>query len=144
MDSKYVPDAMRILREHKLYHASVAMTNKLMNSEIAKGSAASLLIVPNVDARKYVNYLLNGIHLCESLEELNDYPKGGITRDGMLAKSYAVRLMDMRDTTNYMGKNVIADQLKVAEKRYNQITGSIDDIEKDWGIFQIKGTELRI
>ena len=143
VDSKYVPDAMRILREHKLYHASVAMTNKLMNSEIAKGSAASLLIVPNVDARKYVNYLLNGIHLCESLEELNDYPKGGITRDGMLAKSYAVRLMDMRDTTNYMGKNVIADQLKVAEKRYNQISGSIDDIEKDWGDISDKRNRIK-
>jgi hypothetical protein len=81
--------------------------------------------------------------LCESLEELNDYPKGGITRDGMLAKSYAVRLMDMRDTTNYMGKNVIADQLKVAEKRYNQITGSIDDIEKDWGDISDKRNRIK-
>ena len=91
VDSKYAFDAMKILKSRKIYNATVAMTNKLPESDITPGSAASLFVVPNADARKYMNYLLNGIHLCENLEELNDYPKGGLTREGMLAKSYAVR-----------------------------------------------------
>ena len=121
VDSKYAYEAMKILRNKKIYNATVAMTNKLPDSDVTPGSAASLLVVPNLDARKYINYLLNGIHLCESLEELNNYPKGGMTRDGMLAKSYAVRLMDMRNTVPYMGKTAITDQLKVNEKKLNTI-----------------------
>ena len=117
MDAKYAFEAMKILKSLKIYNATVAMTNKLPESDITPGSAASLLVVPNADARKYINYLLNGIHLCENLEELNDYPKGGLTREGMLAKSYAVRIMDMRKTIPYMGKTAIAEQLKAAEKK---------------------------
>ena len=117
VDSKYAFDAMKILKSRKIYNATVAMTNKLPESDITPGSAASLLVVPNADARKYINYLLNGIHLCENLEELNDYPKGGLTREGMLAKSYAVRMMDMRKTVPYIGKTAVAEQLKVAEKK---------------------------
>lgn len=117
VDSKYAFDAMKILKSRKIYNATVAMTNKLPESDITPGSAASLLVVPNADARKYMNYLLNGIHLCENLEELNDYPKGGLTREGMLAKSYAVRMMDMRKTIPYMGKTAVAEQLKAAEKK---------------------------
>ena len=117
VDSKYAFDAMKILKSRKIYNATVAMTNKLPESDITPGSVASLLVVPNADARKYMNYLLNGIHLCENLEELNDYPKGGLTREGMLAKSYAVRIMDMRKTIPYMGKTAVAEQLKAAEKK---------------------------
>jgi uncharacterized protein YPO0396 len=117
VDSKYAFDAMKILKSRKIYNATVAMTNKLPESDITPGSAASLLVVPNADARKYINYLLNGIHLCENLEELNNYPKGGLTREGMLAKSYAVRMMDTRKTIPYMGKTAVAEQLKAAEKK---------------------------
>ncbi|MFR8178975.1 MAG: hypothetical protein ACLU80_02730 [Dorea sp.] len=42
---------------------------------MVKGSAAEQLVIPNVDARRYANYLLNGIHLCDSLNELHEYPK---------------------------------------------------------------------
>ena len=74
------------------------ITDKLPETEAVEGSAAEILRIPNVYARRYANYLLNGIHLCENLEELHEYPKGGLMRDGMLAKSYAVAMMDMRRT----------------------------------------------
>ena len=43
--------------------------------------AMEILVIQNVFARRYANYLLNGIHLCENLEELHEYPKGGLGKD---------------------------------------------------------------
>lgn len=42
--------------------------------------AMEILVIQNVFARRYANYLLNGIHLCENLEELHEYPKGGLRK----------------------------------------------------------------
>lgn len=108
--------ALEILKERKLYRATVILTDKLPESEVREGSAAEQLIIPNVYGRKYANYLLNGIHLCESLEELEEHPLGGIMRNGMLAKSYAVSYMDISRTTVYMGQNAIELQKKATEK----------------------------
>lgn len=88
IDGKYCGKAMKVLKEKKLYSANLVLTDKLPETEVKRGSAAEVLKIPNVYARRYANSLLNGIHLCEDLEELHDYPKGGLTRDGMLAKSY--------------------------------------------------------
>ena len=85
VEGKYCYEAMKVLKDKKLYAANIVITDKLPDSEVVKGSAAEQLLIPNAEARKYANYLLNGIHLCESLEELHEYPKGGLTKDGMLA-----------------------------------------------------------
>ena len=52
----------------------MVITDKLPETDISAGSAAEMLVIPNVYARRYANYLLNGIHLCGSLEELHEYP----------------------------------------------------------------------
>ena len=75
VDRKYCLEAMRVLQEKKLHAATVVITDKLPDSDVVKGSAAEQLVIPNVDARRYANYLLNGIHLCDSLNELHEYEK---------------------------------------------------------------------
>ena len=77
-----------------------------------KGSAAEQLIIPNRFASNYANYLLNGIHLCDTLEELHEYPKGGLMKNGMLAKSYAVSYMNMKKTDICLGQDAVAIQKK--------------------------------
>ena len=122
VDGQYCHEAMKILREKKLYAANVVITDKLPESEVVKDSAAEQLVIPNVYARKYANYLLNRIHLCETLEELHEYPKGGLMKDGMLAKSYSVACMNMKNTVIYMGQDAIELQKKAAmeQKRKTQ------------------------
>ena len=122
VDGQYCHEAMKILQEKKLYAANVVITDKLPDSEVIKGSAAEQLVIPNVYARRYANYLLNRIHLCDSLEELHEYPKGGLMKDGMLAKSYAVACMDMRKTQICLGQDAIALQKKAVleQKRITQ------------------------
>lgn len=112
VDGQYCHEAMRVLQEKKLYAANVVITDKLPDSEVIKGSAAEQLTIPNPYARRYANYLLNGIHLCESLEELHEYPKGGLMKDGMLAKSYSVACMNMKKTRICLGQDAVELQKK--------------------------------
>lgn len=112
VDGNYCLNAMKILQDKKLYSANVVITDKLPESEITKGSAAEVLSIPNMFARRYANYLLNGIHLCGTLEELHEHPQGGLMKNGMLAKSYAVSNMKMQKTRYYLGVDAIKLQLE--------------------------------
>lgn len=120
VDGKYCMDAMKVLQDKKLYSANVVITDKLPESERIKGSAAEILSVPNVFARRYANYLLNGIHLCDTLEELHDHPQGGLMKNGMLAKSYAVANMKMQKTRYYLGVDAIKLQLGQLRKEQEE------------------------
>lgn len=121
VDNAYVQEALQILNAKKLHETSIIIGDKLPESEICKGSAAEMLDIPNAIARKYANYLLNGIHLCDTVEELHDHPKGGLMRDGMLAKSYSAAMMDMSNTMCYMGRDVIELQIREYQKKKTQL-----------------------
>ena len=108
---------MKVLQEKKLYAANVVITDKLPDYEVVKGSAAEQLVIPNIYARRYANYLLNGIHLCENLEELHEYPKGGLMKNGMLAKSYSVACMNMKKTQICLGQDVVKLQKKAVQEQ---------------------------
>ena len=112
VDGAYCLKAMEVLQDKRLYHANVVITDKLPEIEVTKGSAAEVLSIPNVFARRYANYLLNGIHLCDTLEELHEHPQGGLMKNGMLAKSYAVSNMKLEKTKYYLGANAIKLQLE--------------------------------
>lgn len=120
VDGEYCLDAMKILRDKRIYSANVVITDKLPESEITKGSAAEMLSIPNIYARRYANYLLNGIHLCDTLEELHEYPQGGLMKNGMLAKSYAVSNMKMDKIRYYLGPNAIKLQLEQLRKEQEE------------------------
>ena len=121
VDGAHCHKAMQILQKERIYDGNVVITDKLPETEAVEGSAAEILRIPNVYARRYANYLLNGIHLCENLEELHEYPKGGLMRDGMLAKSYAVAMMDMRRTELCLGADAIRCQLEQSRKELEEL-----------------------
>lgn len=116
VEGKYCHKAMEILQQKKLHGANVVISDKLPDTKVTPGSAAEILKIPNVYARRFANYLLNGIHLCGSLEELHEYPKGGLMKDGMLAKSYAVSNMNVKKTEFCMGQDAVKLQLLKAER----------------------------
>ena len=115
-------------RKRSCMRQRFVITDKLPDSDVVKGSAAEQLVIPNVDARRYANYLLNGIHLCDSLNELHEYPKGGLMKDGMLAKSYAVSCMNMKKTQICLGQDAIElqkksvrEQKQIVQEAYDQV-----------------------
>lgn len=122
VEEKYCRQAMKILQDHKLHAANVVLSDQLPETNMTPGSAAEILNIPNATARKYANYLLNGIHLCDSLEELRQYPKGGLTQNGMLAKSYALSYMNMKQTEFCLGQDAVNCQLiKTTEEKQKQL-----------------------
>ena len=120
VDGQYCHKAMEVLERRKLHGVHVVITDKLPETDISAGSAAEMLVIPNVYARRYANYLLNGIHLCGSLEELHEYPRGGLMKNGMLAKSYAVSNMDLDGTEFCLGGDAIRLQLNRKEEAKKQ------------------------
>ena len=139
VDGNYCLNAMKILQDKKLYSANVVITDKLPESEITKGSAAEVLSIPNMFARRYANYLLNGIHLCGTLEELHEHPQGGLMKNGMLVKSYAVSNMKMQKTRYYMGVDAIKLQLEQLRKEQVEEKQELQEKteEYDWICKQI-------
>ena len=123
VDGQYCHKAMEVLERRKLHGVHVVITDKLPETDISAGSAAEMLVIPNVYARRYANYLLNGIHLCGSLEELHEYPRGGLMKNGMLAKSYAVSNMDVDGTEFCLGGDAIRLQLNRKEEAKKQKQG---------------------
>lgn len=120
VDGQYCHKAMEVLERRKLHGVHVVITDKLPETDISAGSAAEMLVIPNVYARRYANYLLNGIHLCGSLKELHEYPRGGLMKNGMLAKSYAVSNMDVDGTEFCLGGDAIRLQLNRKEEAKKQ------------------------
>lgn len=120
VDDAYCEDVMRILQDKKLHKVNVVITDKLPEAKEMPGSAAELLSIPNIYARRYANLLLNGIYLCESLKELHEHPKGGLMKDGMLAKSYAVSMMNLKRTRFYLGADAIKLQLTQLKKEQEE------------------------
>lgn len=121
IDGKYCHQALEILHENRIRTATLVLTDKLPEADIVPGSAAEQLVIPNVYARRYANYLLNGIHLCRDLKELHDHPKGGLMSDGTLAKSYAVSLMNMKDTKVCLGSKAVKLQKNEVLRRKKEL-----------------------
>lgn len=142
VDGKYCHQAMEILQKKNIHKANVVITDKLPEEEIVKGSAAEILDIPNVFARRYANYLLNGIHLCDSLEELHEYPKGGLMRDGMLAKSYAVANMDMKKTQCCLGQDAVSLLLEQAKKQREELLLALEKNRKDFRLANERKKEI--
>lgn len=125
VDPKYTAQVLKIVNDNPAHKGKVVITDKLEKTNTVIGSAAEQLEIINPSARMYANYLLNGIHLCETVEELHEYPKGGIMPNGMLAKGYAVGKMDINCTKLFIGRDAIELQLKELEKEINNLEDNI-------------------
>lgn len=112
IDEKYCKKAMEILQKRKITGTHIVITDKLPKTEPKPGTAADVLVIPNTHARLYANYLLNGIYLCNDIDELHNHPLGGITNDGMLAKGYTVSVMDFSRLKVCMGQDIVRIQLE--------------------------------
>ena len=135
VEDEYCDVALRILKDQKLTNANIVLSDKIPDSDIEENSAAEILEIKNKGARKYANYLLNGIHLCDSIEELHDHPKGGLMKDGMLAKSYAASMMRTNDVVPCLGKNVVEMQLKMKARERDQASANLQRLADQINVF---------
>lgn len=127
VDPKYTAQVLKIVNDNLATKGKVVIADKLEATEIVAGSAAEQLEIINPTARMYANYLLNGIHLCETVDELHEYPKGAIMPNGMLAKSYAVGKMQINGTKLFIGQDAIKLQIEDLEKEICALEESIKE-----------------
>lgn len=142
VDGKYCHQALEILHEKQIRTATIVLTDKLPETPVTPGSAAEQLEIPNVYARRYANYLLNGIHLCSDLRELHDHPKGGLMRDGTLAKSYAVSLMNLKDTRVCLGSRAVELQKKAVLERRRELNELLPTVREKLRQIREKAAQL--
>lgn len=131
VDDEYCREALSILNEKNIYMANVILTDKIPETEIENNSASSVLNITNKGARRYANYLLNGIFLCQNLDELHEHPKGGITKDGMICKSFSAGKMQVHKTQLCLGNNVVKIQLEQAKKEFETLCSEKSKYEKE-------------
>ncbi len=130
-------EAVNILSRKQIRDAAVVMADRLPDTEAAEGSAAGLLSIPNPDARRYANFLLNGIRLCETPEEVQEHPQGGLTRQGLTAWAYSVRQMDPESVDPALGpgafelqKARLTERKRALEASRNGHYARRDEVEK--------------
>ena len=104
--------ALKIQEDRKLRNITLVLTDALEEREAEAGSAAELLAIPNVYARRYANFLLGRIHLCDTVEELHAHPQGGLMRSGLMAKSFATRFLHLENTRFCLGEKALKMQLE--------------------------------
>lgn len=142
VDPQFTGTVMEIFHRHHIRHAQLVMTDKLPEYTPDRGSAAEILNIPNPSARRYVNYLLGRIHLCENLEELHSYPLGGLMTDGTLAKSYSMRMLDMQGIHYYLGADSIALEIEVKKKEQQELKQKIGELSEQIDDYKVRLDKL--
>lgn len=90
-------------------------SDNIRDTDVRPESAASLLVVPNPVARKIINFKLNNIHLCKSMEELHEHSQGGITIDGYRSTGHSMYKMKMSEINYTLGSQ--AKRLELDRQR---------------------------
>ncbi len=131
IDARYCKAATRIYHSIKnRKKPDLVFTDKLGNFDSEENSAAGLLKIANVYARRYADYVLGRIYLCNDLEELHEHPLGGLMKDGTLAQGYTMKSLNMSDVKYYIGHEGIRLQLKKDLTDKARLDAQLDDLSE--------------
>ncbi len=144
VEGRYCLPALKIQESQKLKNIQLVLTDKLEAQEGEEGSAASLLKIPNPDARRYADYLLGRLHLCESTDELHEHPQGGLMRNGLLAKGYTTRFLRTEKTRYCLGGKALKMQLEQVEAQRQEKQRDLMELEgkRDGIVTRLKSLKL--
>lgn len=117
VDDSYVGIVRDAYKACGISSPRLILSDKIRETEIKPDSAASILVALKPEARKYINYKLNNIHLCNDIEELHEHSTGGITRDGYRAVGHSMDRMKMDDINYTLGAE--AKRLELNRQRAN-------------------------
>ena len=102
VEPRYFDDALSIynnVKSNKVFGVGLVNTKKITQyTRYLPNSMASIISTENMDARRYINFSVGNLILCNDVKELENYSQS-ITIDGMLYKSYIVRALIKVDKT---------------------------------------------
>ncbi len=132
IDGEFVGAALEVFHRFRFRKPDLVLTDKLDDFKADSNSAAELLSIPNLYARRYANYLLGRIYLCDNLDELHEHPLGGLMKDGTLAKSYTVRHLPMDKVQYYLGQDAVRLQLEKKKTEYSELNELTEQLQNKW------------
>lgn len=115
VEDKYVSIASDAYKACGITTPKFYYSDNIRDTDVRPESAASLLVVPNPVARKIINFKLNNIHLCKSMEELHEHSQGGITIDGYRSTGHSMDRMRMSEINYTLGSQ--AKRLELDRQR---------------------------
>ena len=131
----YYKEASNMLKKYNL-HVPIVADGEIPDFKTQEGSAASMLNIEHLGARRYANYRLNQFKLFEEHESdewFKSSAKGGLTKDLYLAKNYKITyLYPVKNLC--LGQNVYEIQRKQILKEKtaieNEVNKLCDEIKK--------------
>ena len=134
VEDKYVSIASDAYKACGITTPKFYYSDNIRDTDVRPESAASLLVVPNPVARKIINFKLNNIHLCKSMEELHEHSQGGITIDGYRSTGHSMYKMKMSEINYTLGaqaKRLELDrQRSLADRKQAERNAAEDVIRK--------------
>lgn len=124
----------RVKSQRNIYGVGLVNTKKINEYNNCKNrSLASIITSDNIDAKRYINYLLGNVIMCDDVTELENY-SAAITNEGMLYQGYVVSSLNYNSVDKpFIGKDASDKQLQhwnqqalIKKNQYIEITKEID------------------
>ena len=131
VEDKYVSIASDAYKACGITTPKFYYSDNIRDTDVRPESAASLLVVPNPVARKIINFKLNNIHLCKSMEELHEHSQGGITIDGYRSTGHSMYKMKMSEinyTRGAQAKRLELDRQRSLADRKQAEKNAAEDV----------------
>lgn len=112
-------DNIRLLMDHKI--------NEKRDPE--EGSVAALLDIPDEGVKKYITLRFGRTHCCGSIDELDEYPKGGLTADRVSTKNYTMKRL--RKVAPVIGERAVEKRLADVTEELEQIALRLSALDKE-------------
>ena len=108
----------RVKSQRNIYGVGLVNTKKITQYNKAQPrSLASIITSDNIDAKRYINYLVGNVIMCDDVVDLENY-SAAITNEGMVYQGYVVSSLNYNGVERpFIGKDATDKLLK----QYNQL-----------------------
>ena len=138
IEPRYYDAALQIynrVKSHRNIHGvGLVNTKKIATYNSSQPrSLASIITSDNVDAKRYINYVLGNVIMCDDVTELENY-SAAITNEGMVYQGYVVSSLNYNGVERpFIGKDATDKQLQqysqLAINKKNQYIAVTKEIE---------------
>ena len=138
IEPRYYDAALQIynrVKSHRNIHGVGLVNTKKISTYTScqPKSLASIITSENVDAKRYINYVVGNVIMCDDVTELENY-SAAITNEGMLYQGYVVSSLNYNGVERpFIGKDATDKQLQqytqLAIAKKNQYIANNQEIE---------------
>ena len=138
IEPRYYDAALQIynrVKSHRNIHGVGLVNTKKISTYTScqPRSLATIITSENVDAKRYVNYIVGNVIMCDDVTELENY-SAAITNEGMLYQGYVVSALNYNGVERpFIGKDATDKQLQqytqLAINKKNQYISVNKEIE---------------